>query len=274
MDLMKPAQLTCGRARADQAERIVELIQQGFAPEFLSMTTMGCSGAAEYCRLQIQAQDRRSDSAYVVAMLDQQVVGGLELRVTVDTIFINYVAVSGEARGHGVASRLVREGVDMIRTPQHQWLRLDVLEDNTVARRWYEGLGFQVESTTDWHQLDCEGFANGPVYVGGHPQSEVMQAHFGFSQLSITTSLGAYTLGKLGRKWLRVTNPALVSDPDALGYIATDHPDRSVLVVAPRGAILPEYSTRTELRATTLRMSLGISKYDAMMNHRERTHRK
>lgn len=260
---MEDVRIECALASPTHADRIVELIRQGFSEQFLSMTPMGCHGAAEYCRHLIQAQDQFGDSTYAVAAIDDEVAGCIELRTTTDSIFINYVCVAPEARSHGIASRLLRYAADVVRTPAHRWLRLDVLEDNAVARRWYEGLGFQTESTTDWHTMPLPKGNNAAGYVSGLPQAEVLQRAFGFSQINVLASSGRYSVGLLGDEWLRVTDSAVLADSDATGVLASRYPDRTALVLAPTGDLPEELVSGARLRARTLRMSLDLSRYDA-----------
>ena len=79
--------ITIRPGQPDEAGNIVELIQSSFIPELFSTMIYGCSGMQQYLRDQMSLPASLSDTLYVVAVLDNNVVGYLEMRWLSDALF-------------------------------------------------------------------------------------------------------------------------------------------------------------------------------------------
>ena len=95
----------------DDAAGIVDAIRGGFAPR-LDLFVYGRSGIERYVREQILAKAAACDTTFDVAVADERVVGTIEMRALSDRFFLNYVAVTPEARSGRRGSRLLRAVID------------------------------------------------------------------------------------------------------------------------------------------------------------------
>ena len=131
-------------ASGGDAAAIVRLVRQGFSPEVLSLFIYGCSGVTRYVRHEIEQPQGFPHRAYKVALSGGRVVGMIDLRVTNEGVFLNYVATARSWRSQGLGSRLLYASTSDLCRKEARELRieLDVLEENEVARNWYKRLGF------------------------------------------------------------------------------------------------------------------------------------
>ncbi|WP_405993815.1 GNAT family N-acetyltransferase [Streptomyces sp. NBC_00986] len=95
--------------------------------------------------------ERHAPGEHLVAELDRRIVGYIRL-VPATSLACNAhvrqiqgLAVSGEARGHGVGRALIRAAMTEARRQGARRITLRVLGHNTPARKLYEAEGFAVE---------------------------------------------------------------------------------------------------------------------------------
>lgn len=98
---------------------------------------------------------------------DGRVVGNVSLRRARSRggHLIGNVVVHPEWRGQGIASALMRAAIDRLSQREVGWVGLEVRAENEVARRLYEGFGFQEVGRT-LHMLRPAG-----MVWEGHPLS-------------------------------------------------------------------------------------------------------
>jgi len=98
----------------------------------------------------VRASLRSFVSAYgpVSGTLRAGLLGVLDEAIPPGVLAIDAVAVASAARGNGVGTLLLALAEKVARTRGHGTLMLEVVTDNTGARRLYERLGFSVVSTT------------------------------------------------------------------------------------------------------------------------------
>lgn len=80
---------------------------------------------------------------YVVATLDEQIVGYAGLAVTGTEADVQTIAVAPAAQGRGLGRRLLTALVDQARQQQARTLLLEVRADNEVAQSLYRSTGFE-----------------------------------------------------------------------------------------------------------------------------------
>ena len=172
-----------------------------------------------------------------------------------DTGFLSYVCVVPEARGHGVARRLITEYIE--RTAVRH-LELDVFTDNEAARRLYDGMGFeQVRAATWWTgPVDTKAPTVSAQFENLH--ASVARHHvYGFCELVGTHEGRDFRLGVLGDRTLRCPTSADLVDP-VLHAIA-----RSVVPTLDRAmVVLPAECEPPDGRVTTVNSSLRLRATD------------
>src|SRR4051794_40566091 len=115
-------------ANINDASVIVEIFRQSFSPSLLNCMIYGCAGITKYVVRQIAAPRDIVDTFFGIAKLNQSILGCIELRLSTDTIFLNYIAVRPEARGKGIGTQLLRRSIEMVAQSFHRVMQLDVFE--------------------------------------------------------------------------------------------------------------------------------------------------
>lgn len=252
-------------ATAQDAGRIVDLVRNSFEPIILSMTPYGCSGITAFNEGNLLAQRIGGDVWFFVCEIENQVIGCLELKLSIDSVFVSYICVDPIVQSHGLGSRLLRYGIEAVRQVHHHWVWLDVLENNHVARSWYEKLGFEAEFVTEWWQVTLPKVSKSIGYVSGLPQAEASHNQFGFSQVNVTSPLGTYGVGRLGDQWLRITAPDFFADDAAIAMVADLAPERKAIALIRQEDATALTVFEKELRARTIRLRLELSSLSPTM---------
>ena len=251
-------------ATARDADAFVAVVRGGFEPAFAETTTYGCHGMAQFVRDQIALPASLCDSRYTVAVAGETVAGAVDLRADGRALVLNYIAVDSRFRSGGLARRLLAEAVEAFPQDGLDRMALDVLATNDAARRWYERLGFERESETQWWALAPHVAGQAPgggVVVHAYPQAQASQTRFGFSQFDVATLAGRHTVGRLGQDWFRLTDAGALTDPALPRVLGVLDPHRRLLVLlrsdhagAARAALAD-----AALHAMTLRMQVPLA---------------
>jgi N-acetylglutamate synthase-like GNAT family acetyltransferase len=240
------------QARHSDAPRIVELIRCSFEPHILELFIYGCDGVTRFVEHQIAARAVGGDTAYFVAEADERVIACAEIRRVSDRLFLNYIAVDPSARAHGTGRSLLATALAALHTTESR-LVLDVLEDNKIARSWYDSLGLVTEAVTCWYRLARPRAAHAPGIIVGLPQARACHAMFGFSQVTIDCGSKSYAVGMLGEHLYRLTDPAAVRDDALLAALHRLDDSRDLLLLAAGHVALDATPVaRTERRVAAL----------------------
>ena len=247
-------------ARENDAGGIVGAIRDGFDPSLLRMFIYGCDGIEWYVRAQIRLRDAGCDTVYTVACAEERIVGCVELRRFPGELFLNYISILADFRSHGLGKHLLKTAIAASRSAGQTGMSLDVLDRNVVARAWYEKLGFTPRYATGWWDVPIPpGGEELPFLLSGCPQADLCQEAFGFSQFRMTTSIGSYEIGRLGKEWFRVVRPEALADPAVATALRRLDPSRRVLALlkVEEDAFFPPASPARRV-AVSLRMTVGL----------------
>lgn len=247
------------KARVSDAVSIVSLIRSGFDRDLLSATIYGADGIESFIREQV-AISEDCETVFAVADCDGAVVGCAEFRRLVHDLCLNYIAVSPGFREAGMASRLFSFGLQEFRLCPEVTMILDVLEHNSVAKGWYERLGFKRESSKQmWEARVCvEGSTPGRFVISNYAQAQALQRLYGFSELAIQSVLGDYRVGRMGNNYYRV-QPSLLQVPGLMLFLNRLDPARRLLYTTSgdSSTVLPG---NARLIATLIRMSIPLDR--------------
>lgn len=220
-------------AEREDAPGMVEVIRGGFTDELLRLTVYGCHGIADYLSLQLALPRHVASNVFVVAEEDGRIVGSAEVARTGDTIVASYLAIREDQRGRGLGRVLLHGALEAARRSENDVFLLDVIETNRRAADWYKRLGFETITPNGWWVIDVpEGSPEGGVILG-FPQAEAAHRMFGFSELRVSTARGEAIVGRLGDHFLRITDPAVLHDPEVWGIVRAVAPGRRLLVLGP-----------------------------------------
>jgi len=216
-------------AYGGDSNQIVDLIRNSFDKDILSALLYGCKGISSYIKEQILVPNNLSDTKYFVAEDAGSISGCIELRLMKDAIFLNYICTSQQKREKGLGNKMLYHAIEHVKTRAHSKMSLDVFINNSVARQWYENLGFSEEYRIDWWKIPVVVKGNDPGYVSGYPQASKCYNEWGFSSFTTMTQSSSYSVGCLGPSWFRITDPALLDDQSAMACLKTLDPDRMIL---------------------------------------------
>ncbi len=223
-------------ARHDDAGEIVALIRGGFAPDRVAMFIYGCGGIQRFIEDQIDAAELGVDTQFLVLEQEERLVACIEMRVLFDRLFLSYVAVDPSVRKQRCGSRLLAAAIDRLGRPEHRELSLDVFEDNSAARAWYDGLGMHDVSVTNWYDLPLphDRTASSMTILGGLAQARLSHREYGFGQFSVTSSTGStHPIGLLGEHVFRISAREPLEDRHTLACLTRLDPRRRILALLP-----------------------------------------
>jgi len=221
-------------ARPEHASAIVSLVRSGFAPDVLAYTIYGCEGVASYIHEELSAAAGLSARQFMVAVAAESVVGVVDATLS-SRVHLNYITVHPAQQRSGLGTRMMTELAAFAYGRWHrECIALDVLDTNPGVLRWYESLGFSIESTTHWWTGVLPTTAK-PVKtracVAGLPFALRSLDRFGFASVQIATDQGEHTVGLLGDRLFRIKSTDL-QDPDLTYTLGRLDRSRQLLVVA------------------------------------------
>ncbi len=229
-------------ARPADAPDIVSLMRSGFAPKIRSLTPYGCMGAHRYVSAHAARSARWSDTEYAVARRGGRTVAATELRLVDGGVAVNYIAVAPDARDEGVGSHLLAESLRLVAGHRDvgRTLFLDVFADNHRAIGWYRRLGLRRSGAFGWYNLGpaCAGSSGveapgiSEFTVSGLAQAEAVHAMFGFSEFTAEQGTERYTVGRLGRRWYRLTDSRGATSEPLRRFLAEMDRSRRILLIA------------------------------------------
>jgi GNAT superfamily N-acetyltransferase len=254
-------------ARADDAIGIVSVIRNGLASSLLEKIIYGCSGVTKYVYDLIKLPVFLSDTIYIVAVAEDQVVGCVELRFFRDEIFLNYIGVHSNFKSRGIGNRLLKAALNKINQDRYTKMRLDVFSYNTIARTWYESLEFQHEYSIGWWDIPIwELDDSASPIIKGYPQAQVCQEKFGFSQFSLITQNGEYSVGRIGHNWFRLTQLNALMDSGVANALSHLDAGRRILALIQEGQMPPSVAENSQRVAGTERMCIELKRLVQNLN--------
>lgn len=248
-------------AKPHEVDEILRIAREGFPPELICYTILGCIGVNNYYEDIIL--NHNLNGTIVMVSTDNDIITGFaEFRCNYSGIFLNHIYVSSECRGKGIGNTLLLEGIKGIRKKYHSHISLDVFADNDTALKWYENLGFdrcysQVWSRTELSRSDPGDEAD--YYVSGMPQANIVHRSYGFSQFDLAYPNGTYQIGRLGLNWFRTTNSELLNDKSAIDALISIDNTRELLCIAEQDKPLSAVTNHTSFLAESIRCKADIN---------------
>ena len=225
-------QLTLRPAVASDAESIVSIVRRELAPAAPELSIMGCHGAVEFVAREIEAACPYGPGRFFLAEVRGTAVGVLELRLPIDHVFVNHVAIREGWRRRGIGTDLMRQGLQSLKghIAGRRTIRLDVGVGNTSAMKWYHRLGFIRAQQSRWVELDAS-YPAAPFEVRGASQAAALLPLFGFAEIRVATARGEFVVGMLGQSWFRLSDGRAASDPGVWAAMRELGRERRVLLV-------------------------------------------
>lgn len=238
---------------------IVASVQSGFDRSLLSAFLYGACGMADYIDTQIAMRDWKCDTIFSVACDDDKVVGSVELRSVGQDVFLNYIALLPDYRSKGLGAKLLKTALEMYDISDKKDIFLDVLTTNTLAKNWYERMGFQTDYFMTWWSLPLEKSSKKPNgMVAGYPQCCACYDRFGFGQFRLITAGGDYNVGLMCTDWFRIVQPSALIDPDVPASLNKVDSSRRILSILQDGHLPLELMGTAEAIATSVRLRCDV----------------
>lgn len=162
---------------------------------------------------------------FVVASEDGKLVGFYEALVGPEQAFLSYIATEPDAQGRGVGSLLLQHLERSGREAGSQRLALDVFRSNLKAVRWYERLGFKLQSQTQVARISLQKttVCEAPSISFSAEEFALAQSEekqWGFSRVACTCGEGSLSLGIIGGHTCKLLHFSGISLADAISAIA------------------------------------------------------
>jgi len=241
------------RALPEDTPAIVELVKASFHPRDLDMTVFGCLGFAEYVRGELSTAPAFAGSHHLVAESEKELAGYVEMRKTPEGVWLNYVATAAPFRGRGVGGRLVQEALRSAGVKPGTLWQLDVFEANQTAYAWYRRLGFEPVARGGFWRVQTTARPES-IGISGLAQADALQRIFGFSTFSVLCEGLSFTVGRLGPRWLRITDLAVLHHPGALAALQEFDPGRELLLSCAAEPVSSDRAVCCERLLATVRM--------------------
>jgi ribosomal protein S18 acetylase RimI-like enzyme len=247
------------QAAPDDAENVVELLRRSFRPEDLGLTIYGCHGIEAYLRLEFAQPREFSTSTYLVARIAGQLAGFVEFRLLDGGPHVNYIAIDSAWQKIGIGSELLSAALKTRGTNSSPRLTLDVFEHNQTALNWYMAKGLRaLRRTAFWTVALPPGEIESHWRVAGFALSEVTHSVLGFSSFNLIGPGRTFSVGRLARRWFRITEREFLHCRPALVALHCIEPGREVLFVGEEEAIPPDLRTYCSPILWSLQMELPL----------------
>lgn len=225
-------------AKPHDAEDILQIFRSGLPREKRDLTILNCSGVARFLEETIAKPHREADAAFVAYVEDETILGAAEFRHHASLLFLNHIAIHSSARGRGIGTRLLREGIRLVCRPGEKMVGLDVFDDNAQALSWYHHLHFKPASRRGWMKAPPASWAaehgtGGDWKVGKMQIANEMHSRYGFSCFELRSNGTQYSIGRLGSNYFRITEAAFFAERPAIQALNELDPSRHLFFVGP-----------------------------------------
>jgi ribosomal protein S18 acetylase RimI-like enzyme len=240
------------------APTIVRLIRSSFDAGFVELTAYGAAGIELLVADQIEAMPAGGDSVWAVAEAAGRVVACVEMRVALQSVMLNYIAVEPEQRGRGVGADLLLFALDRCQPEARPLFMLDVLEHNAGPLNWYRRLGFEETACTAWLLADITDSAEAARFVVMRlPPGRKLHEIYGVGSFAVATDEAQYEVGLLGRNLFRVFAASALSDGHLAAALRGIDGTRRLLAVLPGDDVERLGRSNASLVTRASRMSAG-----------------
>lgn len=102
-----------------------------------------------YLRDSIKKTLQDLSSLTLVAEMDGKIVGYINFSFVLDEAELNKIVTRKDCRGRGIASSLISDAIEILKDRGILTIFLEVREDNVVAQKLYEKVGFKFYYTRE-----------------------------------------------------------------------------------------------------------------------------
>ena len=219
-------------ARPGDNDAIATLMREGVSDQVRRITIMGSPHLSRFIADKLTMQ---GNEEYVVATMEEQVVGICSWKHTDEILHLNHLYLTREIQGYGLGTTLMLDGLSRIRRAPEHTLSVDVFFDNPRAQAWYRALTMWPEKHVRWLRLPLpvvKSDDRSGCTISGLAEATVRHARYGFSQFTLSTRTAQYPVGQLGTHDFRVGTVSILQDHTALQGLAHVDQNRQLLCLA------------------------------------------
>lgn len=208
--------VSLGPTDAPAAQR---LVRESFDPACHPYMTATQHGSEAFLAAYLQAAAFHPDRTHLGAKSqDGGLLGYAEFRqLDAHAGFLSYICVSPQARGQGLAQRLMERYISD--TPGIKEMQLDVFVDNRPALTLYQRMGFEEMSRATWWKRALPSPASGDIQLLNWPQALAAFERYGFCELHLRFAGREVRLGRMGESVLRCYNAEDFGDDRLLAAV-------------------------------------------------------
>lgn len=242
-------------AALDDVRAVARLFRHSFDPELHPYLTQAQHGASRFMALPFRYPQLYAGHEMLVAMHGDDLVGVADFRrSSPGDGFLSYLFIAEEARGHGLATALIRFFLDKTSV---KTLALDVFTSNGPANALYDKFGFSTGPQNSWLARDLPR-ATSPEGIQDFASQDASHKTYGFSQFTTDGShFTAANFGHIGDSVLKCFSADTFEDDDVLGRLHASLPECSeafAVVSGERNTAVPHrFLVRSERRTLAAR---------------------
>lgn len=222
-------------ARVSDAPAIHRIALKEAGSAVLSISVLRSQRFADYAEALIESASFADSRFWVCEHLTLGVIGVAETKLTLESLVLNHIYIDDRHQNRRLGVQLLLFA--LLEHGSRQLVELDVSSDNPHAARWYEHLGFERTGQMYWFPVntaELSGEDGTDWAILGYPAAKACHNVFGFSQVTLQTTAGSYSIGRID-SILRIPDSSILNDAVALGalkqvapnsvaYLRTDSP--------------------------------------------------
>lgn len=228
---------------SDFTAEVIRLHHTAFPPEQTAGTIYACAGAGRYLASLVAFPQFQQEHVLWGAWKGDRLVGYAHFRALPDSWHLNNIAVLPGCQGQGIGRLLWTAFCDAARRRGFRALTLNVDSENRAAVRWYRRQGMHQTGATWRHEA---GLRPAPAHeqarrslrLVGWEEAEAWQALYGFSKFEIAANDRSWTIGRMGERHFKVSQPLPADVESALAQIDSA---RCLLIFSPEPLMDPGF---------------------------------
>ncbi|WP_335870610.1 GNAT family N-acetyltransferase [Bacillus sp. 2205SS5-2] len=238
----------------ENIDKIPSLISMGLEPFIFNRTIYSCHGYDEYIKKQLN-EESEEVRWFGVYHRTKGLIGCSEWRLLDDSLLLNNLFVHPEFRGLQIGTKLLFEqGVDLAVFHKKKRIILDVFDHNSVAKGWYQSIGFRVIKSKFWYQIpfpDVGGSGEKTILMLNEEEAKRTHQKFGFSMLKWKTENGIASIGRIKHTLYRIVTPMGLEDLSLLYEMKRYDDNRQILLIT-------EQTQPYDILCTNDRMEISV----------------
>jgi ribosomal protein S18 acetylase RimI-like enzyme len=242
--------------RLEDVEFVATLVRESFDRRFWPFMVYCQSGTTEFLKVALRYPSTAARSRSYVSVGADGIEGFAEFKMSGEgEALLSYICVVPNARGRGVATRLIEE---FLSTHQEvRRLELDVFTENAPAVNLYRKLGFERVNSSVWVSRPLPD-AHGSVEILGLPSSLATHQLYGFCELEVPLPTGSVRVGLVGSDVMNCRTPEIFQDDTLLAALRISFPATNTAFAVVAESDLLRLSITYSIINHTHRMGLDL----------------